>query len=188
MKEKLGIPYMGSKRAISKKIVDFIIEQNPNAKYIYDVFGGGCSISFEFVQREQIKKVFYNELNTGIVSLLVDIRDNKVTEKYFNFVDRETFLRHKDDDDWFGGLCKTCYSFGNNQIRYLFGELIEKDKELLHNIVVSKDKKLIKEFYNKFGILFEFNGESLHERRIKTRRIIKNSNSDNPQIKKLIQL
>jgi len=76
MNKKLGIPYMGSKRRIAGKIVDKILLDNPNAKYVYDLFGGGGAISFEFLQRPQIEKVFYNELNTGVVSLLKDIKEN----------------------------------------------------------------------------------------------------------------
>ena len=35
----LGIPYMGSKRQIAPKIVDYILAKNPNVKYVYDLFG-----------------------------------------------------------------------------------------------------------------------------------------------------
>jgi hypothetical protein len=57
------------------------------------------------------------------MELLKDIRDNGVTEKYYNWVDRETFMKHKNDNDWFGGLLKTCWSFGNNnQKGYIFGK------------------------------------------------------------------
>jgi len=40
-----GIPYMGGKRKIASKIVDYILQCNPNTKYVYDLFGGGGSIS-----------------------------------------------------------------------------------------------------------------------------------------------
>jgi site-specific DNA-adenine methylase len=41
---KLGIPYMGGKRKLSKQIIDFILAKNPNCKYFYDLFGGGGAI------------------------------------------------------------------------------------------------------------------------------------------------
>lgn len=41
MTEQLGIPYMGSKRKLASKIVDFIIDLNKGVEYVYDVFGGG---------------------------------------------------------------------------------------------------------------------------------------------------
>ncbi len=35
MNKKLGIPYMGSKRGITKNIVDYIKFENPNAKHFF---------------------------------------------------------------------------------------------------------------------------------------------------------
>ena len=101
--ERLGIPYMGGKRDISKEIVDYILSRNPGVKYIYDLFGGGGAISFEFLQRKKIKQVIYNELNTGICELLKDIQKNGITEKYYQWVSRDVFNKHKNDNDWFGG-------------------------------------------------------------------------------------
>ena len=68
--KKLGISYMGSKRKLSGEIVDHILTAHPNTKYVWDLFGGGVAISFEFLQRRQIERVVYNELNTGVVELL----------------------------------------------------------------------------------------------------------------------
>jgi site-specific DNA-adenine methylase len=137
---KLGMPYMGSKRKLSKPIIDYIIYNNPNAKYFYDLFGGGGAISFEALQRSQFKEVNYNELNTGIVELLKKIRNEGVTEDFYQWVSRETFNKHKNDNDWFGGLLKTCWSFGNNQSGYLFGKYVELNKSLGHNYVLNKLK------------------------------------------------
>lgn len=36
MELKLGLPYMGSKRKLSKRIVDKILQDNPNCKYVYE--------------------------------------------------------------------------------------------------------------------------------------------------------
>ena len=87
----IGIPYMGSKRKLAKPIIDYILANNPNTKYIYDLFGGGGAISFEALKRKKIQKVHYN------------------------------------DNDWFGGLVATCWSFANNKHKgYLFSEDNEK--------------------------------------------------------------
>ena len=134
----LGIPYHGSKRQLSKLIVDYIQIHNPNACYIYDLFGGGGSISFEALKRKHFKSVFYNEFNAGVVELLKHIRTQGITPKMYEWVTRETFEKHKNDDDWYGGFLKTCWSFGNNQKDYLFGKEIEEDKRLLHEVVVNK--------------------------------------------------
>jgi len=37
----LGMPYLGSKRRLAPKIIDFIIKENTNVKYFVDLFGGG---------------------------------------------------------------------------------------------------------------------------------------------------
>jgi 16S rRNA G966 N2-methylase RsmD len=134
----LGIPYMGGKRQIAPEIVDYICKANPNAKYIYDLFGGGGAISFYALQKKQFKAVYYNEFNTGIVELLKHIKTQGVTAKMYEWVDSETFDKHKKDNDWYGGFLKTCWSFGNNQRSYLFGKEIEDDKRLLHEVVVNK--------------------------------------------------
>jgi site-specific DNA-adenine methylase len=49
----LGIPYMGSKRKIAKPLIDYMLNSNPNAKYFYDLFGGGGDMSFEALQRRR---------------------------------------------------------------------------------------------------------------------------------------
>lgn len=67
---------MGSKRKIAKSLIDFMLKENPNAVYLWDIFGGGGAMSFEAMQRPQIKQVFYNDFNTGIVKLLKKIRDD----------------------------------------------------------------------------------------------------------------
>ena len=181
----MGLPYKGSKRKNAKKIVDFILSDFPECEYVYDLFGGGGAISFEFIQRPQIKKVFYNEINTGIVSLLKDIIDNGVSEKYYNWIDRETFHKHKKDDDWFGGLVKCCWSFGNNQLSYLFSEQNEKLKKPLHLAIVEKDEKYLKDFEEISGIqipseLLDF--ETINERRLKVMGFVKKNKNTEKRI------
>ena len=168
----LGMPYMGSKRKLAKYIVDLILDNNPNVKYVYDLFGGGGAISFEFLQRSQIKRVIYNELNTGVCELLKDILKNGVTEKYNQWIDRKTFMKHKNDNDWFGGLCKVIWSFGNRQIAYLFGKDIENIKKEAHLYLFEngykigdKEKRirLIKQFKNDKNIKDRFEIQQLEQ-------------------------
>jgi len=167
-----AIPYMGSKRKLAQKIVDYILEMNPGTKYIYDLFGGGGAISFEFLQRKSIEKVVYNELNTGVCELLKDIMKNGVTDKYTQWIDCETFNAHKNDDDWFGGLCKCVWSFGNNQKNYLFGKDIEQLKKEAHFYLFEqgytlgdKEKRirLLKQFKRDVNIISRFNLQQLQQ-------------------------
>jgi len=134
----LGLPYMGSKRKLAHKIINRILKDNPNTKYFYDLFGGGGAISFNAIQRPKIKQVFYNEFNAGVVALLKDLQQNGFTETYYQWIDRETFHKHKDDNDWFGGLCSVVWSFGNNQKNYLFSADIEPLKKKAHEMLLGK--------------------------------------------------
>jgi len=140
---KLGLPYMGSKRKLAKQIVDKIIADNPNMEHFYDLFGGGGAVSFEMASRGI--DVYYNELNTGVVKLLTHVMKKGVTKKYYQWVTREEFMENKTKDNWLGGFTKVCWSFGNNQMGYMYGKPKEARKLLKHNAAVNKDKKALKE-------------------------------------------
>jgi len=161
------IPYMGSKRKLAYKIVECILEHNPDCKYIYDLFGGGGAVSLKFLQQSKIKKVIYNELNRGVCELLKKIQKDGVAEEFYDWVDRETFNKHKNDNTWFGGLVKTCWSFGNNQADYMFSKEIEEIKKAAHEYLLKNGYNktaesrltLIKQFINdsniKDGVVLE---------------------------------
>jgi site-specific DNA-adenine methylase len=158
----IGIPYMGSKRKLANKIVDYILTHNPQTKYIYDVFGGGGAISFEFMQRKQIKQVYYNELNTAVCNLLKKIQKDGVTDEFYNWISREEFLELKDGTNWKSGLAQTCWSFGNNQKAYLFGKNIEEIKRQAHEFLLANgylenpNKRI--ELINKFKQIAKIEG------------------------------
>ena len=176
---------MGSKRRLSKDIVDHILTAHPNTKYVWDLFGGGGSISFDFLQRRQIERVVYNELNTGVVELLRKIKKDGVTPDFYRWVDRETFHAHKDDDDWFGGLCKVVWSFGNDQKSYLFGKHIEETKRQAHECVVNGTP------FELDGVSFNaLHGSTINERRLSFRRIVAANKGrfDLQQLERLQQL
>jgi site-specific DNA-adenine methylase len=132
---------MGSKRKLAGKIIDKIVKDNGDIEHFYDLFGGGGAVSFAALQNPRIKHVHYNELNGGVVALLKDVVENGVTDKYYQWIDRETFNENKTRDDWLGGLCKVVWSFGNNQKDYLFGKHIEEQKRLAHEIIVNTSKE-----------------------------------------------
>jgi site-specific DNA-adenine methylase len=191
MNKKLGIPYMGGKRSLSKPILDYILEYNPKTKYVYDLFGGGGSVSFQTLQYKQIEKVYYNELNTGIFELLKKIQSEGVTDEFYQWIDRETYHKHKNDKDWFGGLIATCWSFGNNQQDYLFSKENETMKKPLHEIIVNKCEDSIKEFYELSGLLVDkdlLRGETINQRRLDVMSFVKKSNIGRFKLKRLQQL
>ena len=177
----LGICYMGSKRKLAPKILTHIIRENPKAKYFYDLFGGGGSISFMALQVKQFKKVHYNEYNESIVELLKHIIKSGVTDEMYKWVSREEYSKNVNRNDWYGGFLKTVWSFGNNQKGYLFGKDIEENKKLLYYIVVSNSLSAINEFKEIFKFGFDvdvlnksFKNKTIEQRRIILSRIIKN--------------
>jgi site-specific DNA-adenine methylase len=132
---------MGSKRKIAKPIIDYIIQNNPNAKYFYDLFGGGGAITIEAIKRKQFKKIYYNELNTGVVELLKHIINKGITPEFYDWVDRDSFNTNKNNNDYWGGFLKTCWSFGNNQKDYLYSKDIEELKIILGRERYEEDEK-----------------------------------------------
>ena len=170
-KKGLAIPYMGSKRKLALLILDHIIKNNPNVKYFYDLFGGGGAISFEALQRPQLQEVHYNEFNEAIVNLLLKIRDDGITDEFYEWISREEFNKLKTGTCWQSGFIKTCWSFGNNQKDYLYSKVVEEDKRLMHEIVINKCEKSLSEFEKKNMLNIDkeniFSLDELRKRRIK---------------------
>ena len=159
--EPLRIPYMGSKRKIAKDLFTKMLELKPNAKYFFDIFAGGGAMSFYALQLGL--KVHYNEKQKGMVDLLNYILERArkgekgkyglFPDDFYKFIAREEFEVLKDEDSIKGQFARICYSFGNNQRDYSFGE-IEELKHLGHNIVIFRDKEALEEFNEKTGSNF----------------------------------
>jgi len=59
--KQLGIPYMGAKRKLAPKLIECMLNENPKAKYFFDLFGGGGSMSLYASTLSNFKRVHYNE-------------------------------------------------------------------------------------------------------------------------------
>lgn len=160
---------MGSKRKLAPAIIDHIIEHNPNAKYFYDLFGGGGAVSFEALRVKKFEKVFYNEIDSGVVTLLKKIRKDGVTPEFYQWIDRETFFRLKDGKDWKSGLVKTCWSFGNKGCGYLYGKKIEKLKKAAHDYLFEKGYRGEKE--KRIKLLKDFKKDYRLEQRLQLQHL-----------------
>lgn len=139
MEVKLGIPYMGSKRKLASTILSKIVPRHENITDFYDLFGGGGSISFTAI-RDYSFNVHYNELNKHIYSLVEYLKNNKALEpKFYEWVTREEFFKqcNREDADWYSGFVMSCWSFGNKQSSYLYGEDIQEIKRLAHEFIVN---------------------------------------------------
>jgi len=150
MKQKLGIPYMGSKRKLSSSILSEITQRHSNITDFYDLFGGGGSVSFTAI-RDYRFNVHYNELNRHIYCLVEYLKNNKELEpKFYEWVTREEFFKQvgksNNEADWYSGFVMSCWSFGNSQSSYLYGADIENVKHIMHDIIVNCKEKSLKEF------------------------------------------
>ena len=162
----LGIPYMGSKRAIALKIVRVLHHLKPQAEYFYDLFGGGGSITAAAVQFGY--KVIYNEYNTAICNLFKRCCDKTpFPKKWYEWVSREQFFECLKHDDEYSAMVKSVYSFGNNGQDYLFNKDIENTKRLMHECVVNEDEDACRQLQKQLNIpLIIYHGGTVKQRRL----------------------
>lgn len=187
------LPYQWNKKTIVKPLVDFILNENPSAKYVYDLFGGWASVSLEFLSHGL--NVVYNEKSTAICELLKYLQKNWVTPECYEWIDREAFHTLKVWDDWRAGLVRIVWSFGNNGKTYLFSQENEQLKKPLHILIVDwDDEALFQAAEKELGITIPrdvFTGtKSINERRLKLMGYIKKNKwrCDLEQLEQLQQL
>ena len=143
-----AMPYMGNKRKLATKILNAIYDTVGDFETLYDLFGGGGSVSVAGLLAGH--RVIYNEYNSGISNLMQYIKDGG--ELPNKWITREEFKKHKDGDDWYSGFIKCVWSFGNSQKAYLFGKEIEEYKRLGHLISVNHDEEARIELSKKLGV------------------------------------
>jgi 16S rRNA G966 N2-methylase RsmD len=137
---------MGSKRKLAYKILDAICAEKPDTEHLYDLFGGGASISLTALKYGL--NAYYNELNPAIVALLKHCLKNGVTEEMYQWIPRERFLKEVTGAGWWAGFLQLTWSFGNNQQSYVYGEDREVSYGLMHSIVVDQDIDAYKKLLN----------------------------------------
>lgn len=137
--KSVGLPYVGSKKKISKKIVEIIKQNFGTDKTVYDVFGGGGAITAELIINDI--DVVYNDLDKTITDMF-----NRVLNKDREWiktliVSRDEFIairdkEHKTVDDELKLLVN---SFGNNRKGYLYSKQTSDIKYNLAVDILEKD-------------------------------------------------
>ena len=134
----LGLPYQGSKKKISKKIVEIIKQNFGTDKPVYDIFGGGGAITAECLLNGL--EVHYNDLDHTITDMFQRVL---ATDREFLktlIISRDEFLEIRDkenktvDDE----LKLLVNSFGNKRRSYLYSK---EFSDLKHNLVTKIIKK-----------------------------------------------
>jgi len=134
----VGLPYQGSKKKISKKIVEIIKQNFGTDKPIYDIFGGGGAITAECLINGL--EVYYNDLDRTITDMFQRVL---VTDREFLktlIISRDEFLKIRDKENKTvdDNLKLLVNSFGNNKETYLYSE---EFSDLKHNLVTEIIKK-----------------------------------------------
>ena len=116
----IGLPYQGSKKKISKKIIEIIKQNFGTDKPIYDIFGGGGAITAECMLNGL--EVYYNDLDKDITDMFQRVISQDREWIKTLIVSRDEFFRikgkaNKTVDD---NLKLLINSFGNNKNGYLY--------------------------------------------------------------------
>lgn len=135
----VGLPYVGSKKKISKKIVEIIKQNFGTDKTVYDVFGGGGAITAELMINGI--DVVYNDLDKTITDMFnrVLIQDREWIKTLI--VNRDEFIaiREKEIKTVDDELKLLLNSFGNNRKDYLYAKDISDIKYNLAVDIIKKD-------------------------------------------------
>ncbi len=134
----IGLPYQGSKKKISKKIIEIIKQNFGTDKPIYDIFGGGGAITAECVLNGL--EVHYNDLDKDITNAFERVISQDREWIKTLIVSRTEFTEIKDKenkttDDFLKLLIN---SFGNKKANYMYNKQISDLKYNLAKEIIEK--------------------------------------------------
>ena len=134
----IGLPYQGSKKKISKKIVEIIKQNFGTTKPIYDIFGGGGAITAECILNGL--EVHYNDLDKNITNAFERVISQDREWIKTLIVSRTEFTKikakeNKTTDDFLKLLVN---SFGNKKRNYLYSKEISDLKYNLAKKIIEK--------------------------------------------------
>jgi site-specific DNA-adenine methylase len=170
----LGLPYQGSKKKISKKIVEIIKQNFGTNKPIYDIFGGGGAITAECMLNGL--DVHYNDLDHTITDMFQKVVSEDRDYLKTLLVSRDEFFRIRDKENKTidDNLKLLVNSFGNNKKDYMYSEEVS---DLKYNLAA--------EIVKKHDV---FSGYRKTETYLKATQDFKNQLQQLPQLQQLQQL
>ena len=120
----IGLPYQGSKKKISKKIIEIIKQNFGTDRPIYDIFGGGGAITAECILNGL--DVHYNDLDKDITNAFERVISQDREWIKTLIISRTEFFEikakeNKTADDFLKLLVN---SFGNDKKSYLYSKVI----------------------------------------------------------------
>ena len=134
----IGLPYQGSKKKISKKIIEIIKQNFGTTKPIYDIFGGGGAITAECILNGL--EVHYNDLDKYITNAFERVISQEREWIKTLIISRTEFTEikakeNKTTDDFLKLLIN---SFGNQKNYYLYSKEISDLKYNLAKEIIEK--------------------------------------------------
>ena len=134
----IGLPYQGSKKKISKKIIEIIKQNFGTDRPIYDIFGGGGAITAECILNGL--EVYYNDLDKDITNAFERVISQDREWIKSLIVSRTEFTEIKDKenkttDDFLKLLIN---SFGDNKKGYLYSKETSDLKYNLAKEIIEK--------------------------------------------------
>ena len=129
----IGLPYQGSKKKISKKIVEIIKQNFGTDKPIYDIFGGGGAITAECMINGL--DVHYNDLDETVTSMFQKVVSEDRDYLKTLLISRDEFfkIRDKESKTIDDNLKLLVNSFGNDRKTYLYSR---KFSDLKYNLAI----------------------------------------------------
>lgn len=134
----IGLPYIGSKKKTSKKLIEIIKQNFGTDKTVYDLFGGGGAITLEC--KLQGLDVVYNDIDP-IPGLMIEKILSKDREYLKTLIcSREEFfqIRDKENKNVDDHLKLLINSFGNNNKDYLYSKKHSDIKYKLAREIIDK--------------------------------------------------
>ena len=129
----IGLPYQGSKKKISKKIVEIIKQNFGTEKPVYDIFGGGGAITAECLINGL--EVHYNDLDETVTSMFQKVVSEDRDYLKTLIISRDDFfkIREKENKTVDDELKLLVNSFGNDRKTYLYSR---KFSDLKYNLAI----------------------------------------------------
>ena len=133
----IGLPYQGSKKKISKKIVEIIKQNFGTTKPIYDIFGGGGAITAECILNGL--EVHYNDLDKDITNAFERVISQDREWIKTLIISREEFfeIEAKENKTTYDFLKLLINSFGNSMKGFMYSK---ETSDLKYNLA----KEIIK--------------------------------------------
>ena len=134
----IGLPYQGSKKKISKKIIEIIKQNFGTDKPIYDIFGGGGAITAECILNGL--EVHYNDLDKDITNAFERVisQDHEWIKSLIVSRTEFTEIKEKENKTTDDFLKLLINSFGNNKRNYLYNKEISDLKYNLAKEIIEK--------------------------------------------------